>query len=86
MVKAKAPLLTRIVKFDEEKQMVLISFDLLMAGVDGLLSHNGRTAWVTLNGTDWESESQRIHTRLSDILQTQLKSLFEPGFEGVNEF
>ena len=85
-MKAKAALLTRIVKFDEEKQMVLISVDLLMAGADGLLSHNGRTAWVTLNGTDWESEGHRIHTRLSDILQSQLKSFFEPGFEGVNEF
>ncbi|MBV8211619.1 MAG: hypothetical protein JOZ08_00155 [Verrucomicrobia bacterium] len=82
----KPALLTRIVKVDEQKKMALLNVDLLVVCADGLLSHSGRTAWVALHGGDWESESQRIHTRLSSILNNQVNSLLELGFDWANDF
>jgi hypothetical protein len=83
---ANAALLTRIVKVDEQAKMVLLNVDLVVAAADGLLSHSGRTAWVALHGGDWESESQRIHTRFSNILENQLNSFLELGFDWVSDF
>jgi hypothetical protein len=85
-VTAKAALLTQIVKVDEQAKMVLLNVDLVVAAADGLLSHSGRTAWVALHGGNWESESQRIHTRLSNILENQLNSFLELEFDWVGDF
>ena len=83
---AKAALLTRIVKVDEQAKRILLNVDLVVAAADGLLSHSGRTAWVALHGGDWESESQRIHTRLSNVLENQLNRFVELGFDWVGDF
>jgi hypothetical protein len=85
-VTAKAALLTQIVKVDEQAKMVLLNVDLVVAAADGLLSHSGRTAWVALHGGNWESESERIHTRLSNILENQLNSFLELEFDWVGDF
>ena len=78
---AKAALLTQIVKVDEQAKMVLLNVDLVVAAADVLVSHSGCTARVAFHGDDWESESQRIHTRLSNILENQLNSFSELGFD-----
>jgi hypothetical protein len=85
-VNAKAALLTRIVKVDEQAKMVLLTVDLVVAASDGLLSYSDRTAWVALHGGDWESESQSIHARLSNVLENQLNSFLELEFDWVGDF
>jgi hypothetical protein len=75
----KAALLTRILKVDQRAKVVLLNIDVVVADAVGLVSHNGRTVWLPFCDGDWEAESQRIHAKVTELLEKQLNTT---GFFG----
>jgi hypothetical protein len=75
----KGILLTQVSKVDEGAKRFLLNVDLLVADADGLVSHTGRSAWLAFSDGDWESESERIHLKLTGLLEKRLTgaALFE---------
>jgi hypothetical protein len=82
-VNAKAALLTRVVRIDEEGDKVLLNMDLVVTDSDGRLSHNGHTAWVSFGESGWESECEKVHADLSKLLEDRLNSPLLFGLFGA---
>ena len=82
-VNAKAALLTRIIRTNEEEDKVLLNMDLVVTDSDGRVSHNQHAAWVSFADGSWESESAKVHESLSRFLEDRLHSPLLFGLFGA---
>jgi len=82
-VNAKAALLTRVIRINEEGDKVLLNMDLVVADSDGRVSHNQHAARVSFVDGSWESESAKVHATLSKLLEDRFHSPLLFGLFGA---
>ena len=82
-VNAKAALLTRVIRINEEGDKALLNMDLVVTDSDGRVSHNQHAAWVPFVDGSWESESAKVHENLSRLLEDRLHSPLLFGLLGA---
>jgi hypothetical protein len=82
-VNAKATLLTRVVRINDQRDKVLLNMELVVTDSDGRTSHNQRAAWVSFADGTWESESAKVHVNLSELLEDRFNSPLLVGLFGT---
>lgn len=80
---AKATLLTRVVRIDDQRDRVLLNMELVVTHSDGRTSHDQRAAWVSFTDGTWESESTKVHANLSELLEDRFNSPLLFGLFGT---
>jgi hypothetical protein len=82
-VNAKATLLTRVIRINDQRDKVLLNMDLVLTDSDGRTSHNQHAAWVPFADGTWESESAKVHENLSALLEDRFHSPLLFGLFGA---
>jgi hypothetical protein len=82
-VNAKATLLTRVIRINDQQNKVLLNMDLVVTDSDGRTSHNQHTAWVSFADGAWESASAKVHATLSELLEDRFNSPLLFGLFGT---
>jgi hypothetical protein len=85
-VNAKATLLTRVIRINDEQNKVLLNMDLVVTDLNGRTSHNQHAAWVSLADGAWESESAKVHATLSELLEDRFNSPLLFGLFGAQVY
>jgi hypothetical protein len=85
-VNAKATLLTRVVRINDQRDKVLLNMELVVTDSDGRTSHDQHAAWVSLADSTWESESAKVHANLSELLKDRFNSPLLFGLFGAQVY
>jgi hypothetical protein len=85
-VNAKATLLTRVIRINEQRDKVLLNLELIVTDSDGRTSHDQHAAWVSFADGTWESESAKVHANLSELLEDRFNSPLLFGLFGAQVY
>ena len=85
-VNAKATLLTRVIRINDQRDKVLLNMELVVTDSDGRTSHDQHAAWVSLVDGTWESESAKVHENLSELLEDRFNSPLLFGLFGAQVY